>query len=254
MPFEATIAAFAEALGDPAAPPPPGALGRLGVADSSRFSVYRNNVAVGLIGALDARYPVARRIVGADVFRALARRFAYARRPRTPVMIAYGDDFPEYLAEAGTSLDPPYLADVAALENAWVEAYHAEDAKVAAVGDLAGLAPAELAEARVEFHPAARLLRFATPAASIWAAYQHGAEPAPLERRQGEDVLVVRRDADVAVHILPPGGYAFAARLSEGATLADAAEALSNPDEFGTHLVGLVEAGAVRSIIPGEMS
>jgi hypothetical protein len=36
--------------------------------------------------------------------------------------------------------------------------------------------------------------------------------------------------------------------------LADAAEALSNPDEFGTHLVGLVEAGAVRSIIPGDAS
>jgi hypothetical protein len=254
MPFEATIAAFAAALGEPAAPPPAGALGRLGVADSRRFSVYRNNVAVGLIGALEARYPVARRIVGPDVFRALARRFAYARRPRSPVMIAYGEDFPEFLAQSGPTLDPPYLADVAALENAWVEAYHAEDAKVAVVGDLAGLWPIELAEARVEFHPAARLLRFATPAASIWASYQHGAEPTSLKGRQGEDALVARPDADVTVHILPPGGYAFAARLSEGATLSDAAEALSNPDEFGTHLVGLVEAGAVRSIIRGEVS
>ena len=66
MPFEATVAAFAAALADPAAPPPAGALGRLGVPDSRRFSVYRNNVAVGLIGALEARYPVARRIVGAE--------------------------------------------------------------------------------------------------------------------------------------------------------------------------------------------
>ena len=254
MPFEATIAAFAAALGDPAAPPPAGALGRLGVADSHRFSVYRNNVAVGLIGALEARYPVARRIVGPDVFRALARRFVYARRPRSPVMIAYGDDFPEFLAEAGAALDPPYLAEVAALENAWVEAYHAGDAKVAGLGDLAALAPAELPGARVEFHPAARLLGFAAPAASIWAAHQGDAEPAPPARWQGEEALVVRPDADVAVHILPPGGYAFAARLREGATLADAAEALSNPDEFGTHLVGLVEAGAVRSIIPGDAS
>ncbi len=73
MPFETTIAAFAAALADPSAPPPAGVLGRLAVADSRRFSVYRNNVAVGLIGALEARYPVARRIAGADVFRALAR-------------------------------------------------------------------------------------------------------------------------------------------------------------------------------------
>ena len=64
MPFETTIAAFAAALADPAAPPPAGARGRLGAPDARRFSVYRNNVAVGLIGALEARYPVARRIVG----------------------------------------------------------------------------------------------------------------------------------------------------------------------------------------------
>src|SRR5271165_3438486 len=112
MSFETTIAAFAAALRDPAARPPAGSMGRLGAADTRRFAVYRNNVAVGLIGALEARYPVARRIVGPEVFRALARSFASAKRPRSPVMIAYGDDFPEFLVEAGAALDPPYLAEV----------------------------------------------------------------------------------------------------------------------------------------------
>src|SRR5271166_2610237 len=254
MSFETTIAAFAAALDDPAVPPPAGSLGRLAEADSRRFAVYRNNVAVGLIGALEARYPVARRIVGPDVFRALARSFTYANKPRSPVMIAYGGDFPEFLAEADPEIGRPYLADVARLENAWVEAYHSEDAAVAAIVDLAGLAPELLPGARIELHPAARLLRFATPAASIWAAHQGDAEPAPPDRRQREDALVTRPGADVSVAVLPPGGYVFAARLQEGATLAEAAEALSNPDEFGSHLVGLVGAGAVASIIPGDLS
>jgi len=105
----------------------------------------------------------------------------------------------------------------------------------------------------MEIHPAARLLRFATSAASIWAAHQGDAAPAPLDHRRGEDALVTRPLADVGVDVLPPGGYVFAARLQEGATLAEAAEALSNPDEFGTHLVGLVGAGAVAAIIPGDL-
>ncbi len=254
MPFETTVAAFAAALADPSAPPPAGVLGRLAVADSRRFSVYRNNVAVGLMGALEARYPVVRRIAGADVFRALARDFAYERKPRSPVMIAYGHDFPDCLEQAGAQLDLPYLADVARLENAWVEAYHAEDKTAVTIGDLAGLSPEALPGARVEFHPAARLLRFATPAASIWAAHQGDAEPRPLERWQGEDALVTRPEADVSVTVLPAGGYAFGARLHEGATLAEAAKDLSNPDDFGTHLVGLVGAGAIASIIPGDLS
>src|SRR5208282_5370725 len=98
MAFETTTSAFAAALADPAASPPATTRGRLGVPDARRFSVYRNNVAVGLIGSLEARYPVSRRIVGDDLFRAMARAFMSARKPRSPVMIAYGEDFPEFAA------------------------------------------------------------------------------------------------------------------------------------------------------------
>ena len=99
MPFETTVRAFAAALGEPSAPPPAMTHGRLGAPDARRFAVYRNNVAVGLIGAVEARYPVSRRIAGDDLFRAMARAFVRAHRPRSPVMIAYGEEFPEFAAD-----------------------------------------------------------------------------------------------------------------------------------------------------------
>ncbi len=252
MLFEATIADFAAALCDPAAPPPAATRGRQSAPDGRRFAVYRNNVAVGLIGAIEARYPVVRRIAGREAFRTLARAFVAAEKPRSPVLIAYGGGFPDFLAARCVEFGLPYLADVARLENAWVEAYHSEDADAVGLGELAALEPARLAGARTGFHPAARLLSFATPAASIWASRQEGAESAPPPRFQGEDVLVARPEADVSVRVLPPAGFAFASRLSDGATLAEAADALPDPSEFGTHIVGLVASGAVRSIIPGE--
>jgi len=252
MSFETTIAAFAAALCDPAAPPPAATRGRQSAPDARRFAVYRNNVAVGLIGALEARYPVCRRIVGADFFRAMARAFARAHKPRSPVLIAYGADFPDFAAAHVADLDLPYLGDVARLENAWVEAYHAEESRAATLVDLAGFDPAALPAARIEFHPAVRLLSLATPAASVWAAHQDGAEPAEPPIWRGESVLVTRAEADVAVRILPPEGAVFARRLGDGATLAEAAETLPDADDFGTHCVGLVASGAVASIILGE--
>src|SRR5277367_2330754 len=202
MPFEATISAFAAALGEPSAAPPAMTRGRLGAPDARRFSVYRNNVAVGLIGALEARYPVSRRIAGDDAFRALARAFVRAQKPRSPVMIAYGEDFPEFVAaHAGVE---PCLADVARLENAWVEAYHAEDEAAATVAGLAGLSSDCLPGTRIAFHAAARILRFSTPAASIWAAAQHGDGPAAPIGDIAEDALITRPDADVRVRVLPP--------------------------------------------------
>jgi len=262
MPLETTISAFASALADPAAPPPATTRGRLGAPDARRFSVYRNNVAVGLIGALEARFPVSRRIVGDDAFRAVARAFASARKPRSPVMIAYGQDFPGFAADFLASAEAPELnclaevaRDVARLEDAWVEAYHAADASVATVSDLSGLGPDQLAGTRIEFHPAARTLRFSAPAASIWAASQSWDGPAAPNRSIGEDALITRPDCDVRVRVLPPLAYDFASRLREGATLLEAALAANDPEfEFGTHLVGLVESGAVAAIIPGSPS
>jgi Putative DNA-binding domain len=300
MSFETTVRAFAAALGEPSAPPPAMTHGRLGAPDARRFAVYRNNVAVGLIGALEARYPVSRRIAGDELFRATARAFVRANKPRSPVMIAYGGEFPEFMAEylarseagpavewnrhreersdaaiqraAGRPTTPELrrfarnddrgsiqlhhatvcLPDVARLENAWVEAYHAEDASVATVGELGSLSPDCLPGTRIVFHPAARLLRFATPAASIWAAAQHPDHPVALTEAPGEDALITRPDCDVRVRVLPPGGYDFALKMREGATLIEAFTALDDPAfDFGAHLVGLVESGAIASFIPG---
>jgi hypothetical protein len=321
MSFETTVHAFAAALGEPSAPPPAMTHGRMGAPDARRFAVYRNNVAVGLIGALEARYPVSRRIVGDKLFRGMARAFVCANKPRSAVMIAYGGEFPEFAAdylaaaEAGSSLEDDRsgrnrpreersdaaiqraagrpstpgllrrspsgrtgvsrrpmalnddrgsiqlhhatvcLADVAELENAWVEAYHAEDASVATVGELAGLSPDHLPGTRIAFHPAARLLRFATPAASNWASAQDPDHPVALAEGRGEDALITRPDCDVRVRVLPPLAYDFALKMQEGATLIEAFTAVDDPAfDFGTHLVGLVESGAVVSIIPGQAS
>jgi Putative DNA-binding domain len=333
MSFETTVRAFAAALDDPSAPTPSTTHGRMGAPDARRFAVYRNNVAVGLIGALEARYPVSRRLAGDDVFRAMARAFVRAHRPRSPVMIAYGEQFPEfvgaYLAGAGPEpglrqipheftqrplrrvssplvgedqgggsrcptpretsgafdnflgqRDPPplpaptrggecanvlssvelhhaiaCLPDVARLENAWVEAYHAEDAAAATVADLAALDSDCLPDTRIAFHPAAQLLRFATAAASVWVSAQSATGPAAPTETSAEDALITRPDCDVRVRVLPPLGYDFALSLRAGATLVEAVAAVNDPAfDFGAHLVGLVESGAVASIIPGRSS
>src|SRR5271168_3022300 len=112
MPFEATIDAFARALSDPAGRPPPQTLGREGRPDARRFAVYRNNVAVALIGAIEARYPVVRRLVGADFFRAMAGAFVAAHRPRSAVMIHYGADFASFIATFEPAREIAYLCDV----------------------------------------------------------------------------------------------------------------------------------------------
>jgi hypothetical protein len=250
MPFEATIASFAGALVNPTRPAPAATQRRDGRLVERRFAVYRNNVAVALIGAVEARYPVVRRLVGDDFFRAMAGAFVATEKPRSPTLIHYGDDFPAFVAGFPPAVAVPYLADVARLENAWVEAYHAADADPLGLDALTAIAPDGLEALRFRPHPAARLLGFAHPAASIWEASQGDGEPRAPTVWAAEEALVTRPDADVFVRVLPPGGFAFAAALFSGATLGEAA-ALAAADGFdpGDHLIGLVEAGAFQSLM-----
>jgi len=246
MRFEETLAVFAERLTSPDRPPPEFAWGREGRPDARRFKVYRNNVTVGLIGALEARYPVVRRLVGDEFFRGLAGAYVAAHRPASAVLIHYGAGFAEFVAGFEPAKHLPYLPDVARLENAWVEAYHAAEAGPLGFADLVAFPPENFADLIFTLHPSVRLLRFAHPAASIWAAHQGEAEPRSPAHWGPEVALILRPDADVEVRILPELGFELASALRAGLTLAEAALPMAEAGEdVSVHLIGLFEAGAI---------
>ena len=85
--------------------------------------------------------------------------------------------------------------------------------------------------------------------ASIWAGHQGEGEPRPPAQWVAEDALITRPHADVAVRILPEGGFDFALALRHGASLGEAAAPLAEKGvDPGHHLVGLIESGALSLI------
>ena len=119
--------AFASALLDSNLPAPQGLVGPDGVQSERRFTVYRNNVFVGLTEALRAGFPCTARLVGEEFFMAMARIFAAAHPPGSPVLLHYGAEFPDFIASFPPAASLPYLADVARIERAATEAYHERD-------------------------------------------------------------------------------------------------------------------------------
>ena len=88
---------FAASVLDPALPMPDGLVGPDGEPDPKRFAVYRNNVRVSLIEALEDAFPAVHRIVGVDFFRAMARGYVMVQPPRSPIMLDYGAGFPDFI-------------------------------------------------------------------------------------------------------------------------------------------------------------
>lgn len=237
--------AFRQAVLDPAAAMPEGLAAHNGVAPQRRFAVYRNNVTLGLASAVESRFPASIMLVGEEFFRALAILFVRAHPPRSPLLLEYGDELPVFTEGFEPARDVPYLPDVMRLEIARSHAYHTADAEPASPAMLGALDPERLGQVRVAFHPAAQLLRSAFPAATIWQM-NSGGEMREIEDWSGEDVLVTRPRLDVAVQILPPGGYAFLAALGDGKPLGVAAEAAfaeAPSFDLSAAMAALVNAG-----------
>ncbi|WP_417310602.1 DNA-binding domain-containing protein [Devosia sp.] len=234
---------FAAAVLDPDAPVPSSLAAPTGQPDAKRFAVYRNNVFVSLVGALESRFPVTRRLVGDDFFRGMARVYAADNRPASPVMMHYGDSFPAFIAGFAPAASVHYLADVAYIEARWSDAYNAADAEPLAVEALATIPPQELPLLCLKRHPAAALIRSQYPAGSIWSA-NLGDTPPKLTATGPETIIVTRPELEVRVSVLPAADAPFVAALLKGASIAEAVTETAEGFDFGQALVGLVNLGA----------
>lgn len=238
-----TEADFTAALLNPDLPVPDGLVDAQGRPAGRRFSVYRNNVASSLTDALQTAFPVLEKLLGTDYFKALAGVFLRAHPPKSRVMMLYGDALPGFLETFPPLAHLPYLADVARLEQALREAYHAADADPIATDVLAGLPPERFIAARLRFAPAMRLIVSRYPVHSIWRANREADAPAPQMR--AEAVLVLRPGYDPSPHVLPDGGAAFLTCLLAGQTVGMALEQATEGFDLNTLLAMLIGGGAI---------
>ncbi|MEA2835973.1 MAG: hypothetical protein QOD89_523 [Bradyrhizobium sp.] len=219
----------------------------------SGVAVYRNNVMSSLSKVLTARFPVVRRLLGEDRFLESIRRFIAAEPPRSPLLLEYGDAFPEFLR--GVDDDVGYIADVAELEIARGKAYHAADATPLPPRAFAAIPAERLAGLRLILHPSVSLLQSRFPIVSLWHASQDSGD-ATLPQPRPEAALIARPMLEVEVWNLPPGGFPFLTALSRGATMAEAAEAAMDaaPDfDLAVNLSVLIEASIVTGFVEDDV-
>lgn len=251
------LAGFAVALLDAARPVPHDLRTWNGSDARQRFAVYRNNVVVSLVNALDAAFPVTAQLVGEEFFRAMAREFVAGHPPASPMLFEYGADFADFIEGFAPAAAVPYLGDVARVEYALTQSTHAADAPVIdPAGFRALLAePERLASLRFRLHPALGVVRCRYAAASIWAAHHGAGHLEAIDWTAAEDVLVTRPHMEAALRILPPGGAEFMLALGRRLPLAEALDiALSNAPGFDPQsgFGVLVNAGAVTEVIVEE--
>jgi putative DNA-binding protein len=250
-PIASPYAAFASALLDPERTTPAALVGPAGKMAGKRYDVYRNNVTASLIEALAAIYPAVQRITGAEFFRAMARFHVRATPPTSPLLFEYGREFPAFIETYEYAQGMPWLADVARIERAWLDAYHAADAAILSAEALAAIPSVQLASAVFAPHSATRVVRSHFSAVTIFAANRAEGAVNHIDAGTAEDALITRPDMEVVVRHLPEGGAVFLTSLMSGCSLGEAAASAlqTSPDfDISANIAGMIEAGAFTTI------
>jgi hypothetical protein len=195
--------AFVAGLLDPSVAAPKELYVPLDACLDTRYAVYRNNVTISLIEALEDGFPATRELLGARYFRALAAECVRAHPPVSPMLIIYGEQLPGFIERFPPLSILPWLADVARLEYARRQATDASDRQPLAAGQLLEL-PADTMPALIPHrHPSARWVDSHWPVLSLW---QQRGDPGTREAQQ---VLVVRPQLHVMETLLPEHGIDF---------------------------------------------
>ncbi len=206
------------------------------------LQIYRHNTFANLTDALIADYPVVHRLVGEGFFAYAADSYIRRHPPRSGNLHDFGDgtepraagqgcpgcgfggDFAGFLAAFPAAQTLPYLPDMARLEWAWQEAYHAAETAPLSLDALAAVAPEHYGSLVFRLHPSARLLASDYPLLRIWQVNQPDCEGDPaVDLAEGAArLLVVRRGLDVEIEPLAAGEYAWLTALAAGQPLAAA--------------------------------
>jgi len=197
-----------------------------GLDGARRLRIYRNNSVATLSAALEAVFPVVRRLVGEAFFASVARAYVRACPSLSGDIHRYGDGLGAFLGTLPGTADHPYLVDVATLEWAYHEVFHTEPRTALDLTNLQGLSEDSYPELRFALQPAARLLASEYPVLRIWQVNQPSwpGEPCVDLSEGGGPVLVVRCGREIEMETLPWGEGAWLQALHRGSSLVAALE------------------------------
>ncbi|WP_432723823.1 DNA-binding domain-containing protein [Jeongeupia wiesaeckerbachi] len=231
-----TLAEFAAGLADDALAP-----GCLVAATRANLALYRSNVRLNRIDALENAFPTVAALVGVDWFRAMARAYVIAEPAASANLHDDGATLAVFLDGFAPAANLPYMADVARLDWARHRAWYAPDSAPLDPARLAALDADGFARCVLGFDPAlALVVSMRWPIAAIAAMHEGGA---PADLNAGGQAVLVWRDGWRPVDRQDAGWLkALLAGVAVGEALA---AAQGDPDPLLAWLFG---HGLIRNI------
>lgn len=142
--------------------------GRDQLGAEERINIYAEMYFARLVDVLKSDFPRVAALLGCERFHEAVSQYL-ARYPSTHPSLRYlGRCFPRFLEDCATTVDMPFLSDLAALEWGRIEVFDALDVEPLRIEHLQNLASEEWPTLRFQLIPSLRIIQCRWPVYEIW--------------------------------------------------------------------------------------
>ncbi|KTC86855.1 DNA-binding domain-containing protein [Legionella brunensis] len=188
-----------------------------------RLQIYQNNFNELVKETLKGIYPTVHSLVGADFFGSVTQHYSKNYPSHSGDLAQFGKQFPNFLADFIPTKGLIYLPEVARLDWAYHEVFHAAEPPVFAIEKLQAIPEEQYGRIKFALHPASRILMCQFPILKIWEICQNenNEESVNLDIG-GDDILVIRRQLKIEFEKLSKGEATLLTALGKGLTFTQA--------------------------------
>jgi hypothetical protein len=196
-----------------------------------RIDIYANAYFYRLLDCLNEEFPATLAVVGPDNFAALGRDYLLHYPPSEPSIIHAGRYLATFLRNHRLARQWPFIAELARLERAILDVFHARDAPALGVEALRMIPSQQWPGLKLQAHPAVEIVHGEWRVADVLSEVESGDDWSEPGHQSGA-VIVWRQDAQVRYRDLQEVEARALALVSEGATFAAICEAIAaDPDQ-----------------------
>jgi len=191
---------------------------------TDRLQVYNGGYLTRLIEVLASDYPALQYLLGDHGFHRLAARYTVAHPSRHANLIFFGRHLPAFVQRQRSLPQSAFATELATLEWALAEAFHAREFTPLQAARLQRIPPAQWAVARLQLNPSVRLQTCRFPVNGYYQAWLDDRAPAP-PAAAATHLLVYRKDDRMWRARLDRAAFAVLQALAAGRPLGKALEA-----------------------------
>lgn len=215
-----------------------------------RVGIYRNSVHGILWQYLASLYPVCNQLVGEKFFEGFSDLFIDQHPPDTPFLADYGNGFAAFIREHEAFAKIRWINQIAELEWARHQAWHATNQTVSDFSLLATLTEEQQLALQFQLPHSMQLLHSPYAIHQVWLAHQPEdyAGKTPLEDiqlQQDDYVLVWRKERQLRQIQIDKQQWQFLSTVRQNKSLAELSEQFQ--EQVGVLLSSAIQQGHIIS-------